>query len=70
MWVLTQVSGEPKDLESVQQYPFFSTCSNPSVQILHIKVIFRKKKVSCESLSYSFAGEYVHDYMTWSLFIF
>lgn len=70
MWVLNQslwrtkgcgVSAKILRLLYLQQ----SFCTN----IAH-KVIFRKKKVSCESLIYSFAGEYVHGYMTLSPFYF
>lgn len=68
--VLTKVWWEPKDLKPVQQCPDFCSWISPSVQILHIEVIFRKKKVSCEYLSYSLSGEYVHDYMTLSPFCF
>lgn len=67
--VLTKVCGEPKDLKAVQ-YPSFCTWIIPPVQILHIKVIIRKNKISCDLLSYSISGEYVHDYMALSPFYF
>lgn len=41
--VLTEVCGVPKDLKLVQKYPAFCTWISPFVQIVGIKVIFRKK---------------------------